>query len=89
MIAAAYGYASDGTYSAEIEAMKRIDRFGVHAVYGRPHLYEREMRQMIVAQNVISAYKSRSKATTWSAWVQDNPVEAELLHKAQQAHEQQ
>ena len=87
MIAAAYGYASDGNSSPEMEMLHRIDRFGVHAVMGRPVLYEREIRAMTAANNVVAAYRDRAKATSWEAWLKENPELGDLLFRAQRLYD--
>lgn len=84
MIADAYGYAESGGshYSQEIDTLNKIDRFGVHAVMGRPVLYEREIRRMTVASNLVSAYRERAKSTNWVEWASSNKAISDLLIKA-------
>ena len=91
MIAAAYGVASDGNDSKldsyELELYRRIQQYGVYAVMGRPVLYEREIRRMSIVNNIIGAYRDRSKSATWEAWTKENQAMASLLFKAQQMYD--
>ena len=54
---------------------------------GRPILYEREMRRMIVTNNIIQAYQDRARSATWEAWTKENQDMASLLFKAQQMYD--
>lgn len=65
----------------------RIERYGVHAVMGRPVLYEGEMRRMITAQNIVNAYKDRARSQSWEAWQRENPELGNLLFKAQRLYD--
>ena len=38
---------------------------------------------MIVAENILHAYQSRTQSSNWVAWVRDNPALAELLNEAE------
>lgn len=64
----------------------RIEKYGVHAVMGRPVLYESEMRRMNVAQTIVSAYKDRAKSASWDAWYTANKELGDLLFKAGQLY---
>lgn len=68
--------------------LKRIDRFGVHAVMGRPVLYEREMRAMITANNIVEAYRDRARAANWEAWQKENRELGNLLFRAMKLYEE-
>ena len=83
MIADAYRYAESGGASHEMEMLKRIERFGVHAVMGRPVLYEREIRRMVMAQNLVNGYRERARAASWDAWLAENKDMGNLLFLAQ------
>mgnify|MGYP001009324862 CR=1 FL=1 len=83
MIAAAFRYADSGGDSPEMEMLKRIDRYGVYAVMGRPVLYEHEIRRMTIAQNIVSAYRERARSQSWDAWLRENKEMGELLFIAQ------
>ena len=89
MIADAYGYAESGGkhHSHEMQMYLRIQKYGVHAVIGRPVLYEREMRRISAAQNVINAYQDRAKAINWTAYLSQNPDEGNLLNIARELYE--
>lgn len=54
---------------------------------GRPVLYEREIRAMTAANNVMVAYKDRARATSWEAWLKDNKELGDLLFMAQRHYE--
>ena len=78
-MAVAYRYAEDGSHYPEaLQALNNIERFGVQALYGRA-LRSSEVKAMIVTQNILSAYKSRSEAEDWVKWTNDNPQAASLL----------
>lgn len=73
-----------GHYSPEIDLLRKIDRFGVMAVMGRPVLYFGEINRMSYAENTVNAYHSRAKSTNWAEWVDDNPVRAAMLAEVEQ-----
>jgi len=81
-MAAAYAYA-DGGHPAppELRLLREIDRFGAQAVFGRP-LAAREMRQMMVAEGIVHAYRARAAAENWAAWEMASPELAALLNAA-------
>ena len=60
-----------------------VEKFGAQAVYGRP-LSAREIRGMVLAENVVRAYKERQAASDWAVWARDNPDKAEMLNEAMQ-----
>ena len=63
--------------------LAKIDRFGIEAITGRKQFYFGELRRLIAAENIVTAYKSRAHAPDWAAWVRDNPLLAELLLDAE------
>lgn len=81
----AYNYASKGLYSKEYDTLQKIERFGIEAITGRRQFYYYELRQMIVAENIVLSYQSRSLSDNWASWAQKHPemekilIEAELL----------
>lgn len=85
MKADAYRYASEGTYSREIDTLQKIDRFGIEAITGRRQFYYGELRRLIIAENISLAYRSRSASQNWGEWARKYPdlekilIEAELL----------
>lgn len=89
MIADAYGYAeSDGRHkSHEIQTYLRIQKYGVYAVLGRPVLYEREMRRMSIAVNLVEGFKERAKSINWAAYLSQNPSMGNLLNRARELYE--
>jgi hypothetical protein len=64
-----------------MEMMKRIERFGVQGCMGRT-LYEREIRRMIAANNVVVAFEMRKAATSWEVFQKEHPELGDLLFKA-------
>ena len=38
-----------------------------------------ELKSMVLAENVVSAYESRAKAENWAAWANKNPELSKLL----------
>ena len=84
-MAVVYAYA-DGGHPAppELRLLREIDRFGAQAVFGRP-LAAREMRQMMVAEGIVHAYRARAAAENWAAWETANPELAALLNAALKA----
>lgn len=70
-----------------MQLYNRIKKYGVHAVMGRPILYEREMRRMNIVQQIETAYKERAAAINWAGWMSQNPEMAKLLKTAQEAYE--
>ena len=84
-MAAAYACA-DGGHPAppELRLLHEIDRFGAQAVFGRP-LAAREMRQMMVAEGIVHAYRARAAAENWAAWEMANPELAVLFNAALKA----
>lgn len=84
MTAAAYRYASrEGELPPELDTLRLIDRFGVRAVLGRDVLSLGEMRRMLSAEVVLTAYRARSRAENWAKWADDNPELAGALGQAE------
>lgn len=84
-MASAYRYADGGglaPLSSELLILRRIERYGVMAVMGRPVLGANEMRRLELAENVLRAYQSREASTDWAAWARDNEGAATLLDRA-------
>lgn len=65
--------------SHEIALLGYIDRFGVMAVLGRPVLSYGEIRRMIAAENIFTAYKSRQASDNWGKWALENQKSDALL----------
>ena len=80
MIADAYRCAEGGGVSKEIILGQRIDRFGVKAVFGRDVMGANEMSRIIIAENIVAAYKDRKKSSNWVEWQINNPQMSELLN---------
>lgn len=79
----AYLYASEGQYSPEIAKLHRIDRFGLEAITGRRIFYFNELRCLMVAENIVLAYKMRERAENWAQWANENKQLAKLLTEAE------
>lgn len=82
----AYGYASEGKYSREIEQLHRIDRFGLEAITGRKVFYYGEYIRMIYAENIAAAYKMRATSKNWVEWAASNPKAAAMLAEAEKLY---
>ena len=83
-MAEAYLYAENDAPSSipyELIDLSYIDRFGVEAVYGRKTLSAKEIRNMILAENVVNAYNSRRAAMgdNVAKWAAENEQAAKLL----------
>ena len=83
-MAAAYAYADGGQMPAEIRLLREVDRFGAQAVFGRT-LGAKEIRRMMIAENIVNAYRARAASENWAAWETDNPQVAALLNAAMKA----
>lgn len=80
----AYAYAEGvGEIPRELQLLGYADRFGVEAVYGRMP-GAGELRAMVLAENVVTAYHSRQKSENWAKWAQENPDMNRLLIMAVQ-----
>lgn len=76
-------YASASRYSPEIVKLIKIDRFGLEAITGRKVFYVSEYRRLIVAENIVAAFRMREKAKNWVDWMKENKELAGLLHEAE------
>ncbi len=72
-------HASESLYSHEIDILAKIDRFGLEAITGRRQFYFGELRRLIIAENIVTAYRSRARAENWASWSRESPVMANLL----------
>ena len=78
-MAAAYAYADNsGLIPDELRLLSAIDRFGALAVLGRP-LGAGEIKRMRISENVVAAYQSRAKSTSWATWASENKDMNNLL----------
>lgn len=81
-MAEAYAYCeSDAPQPEELILLGYVDRFGAQAVLGRA-LSAREIKSMVLAENVVRAYRERQAAQDWAIWAKDNPDKAHLLNEA-------
>lgn len=80
-MADAFRYAEGGPPTREILLLQYIDRFGPQAVLGRP-LYYREIRRLLMIENIQIAYKAQTASKDFAQWAKDNPKLAELLNRA-------
>ena len=75
----AYNHAERGDFCAELDALWKIERFGLEAITGRKQFFFGELRRMIAAENIVNAYNSRAAAENWAEWTQKNPMLARIL----------
>ena len=61
--------------------MQYIDRFGADAILGRK-LYAREVRRVLMAENVVTAHRSHEQAKNGAEWARDNPDLSRILNEA-------
>lgn len=81
-MAAAYAHAEGGPQPKEIRTLRLIDRFGVRAVLDREYLGAVEMRMMLLAENILTWYEERDKASSFVEWQNSNPDKADMLEFA-------
>lgn len=62
--------------------LTKIERFGIEAITGRKVFYYGELRRMIIAENIVTAYRSRPK-DNWGEWAEKNPELAKILKDAE------
>ena len=67
------------SYSKELDTLAKIDRFGIMAILGRPTFYFGELRRLILAENILYAYRDRRKSENWAEWTESNPIMAKVL----------
>lgn len=89
MIATAYNYACGGGASNEIILGRMIDRFGAHAVMGRPYLGALEIKSIYSAEKLVKVYREKEKSSSWAEWAKANPEDAAYLAKAIKAAEEE
>ena len=77
---AAKRYAEGGGRSTEINLLNAIERFGVEAVMGRPVLYAKEIRRMVLAERVVRVIQTAAHAEDWAKWTREHPDDAELYN---------
>lgn len=63
--------------------LAKIDRFGLEAITGRRQFYYGELRRLILAENIVTAYQTRKRSENWAAWAENNPVMAKILAEAE------
>lgn len=64
----------------ELQTGQYITKFGAWAVMGRP-LYLHEIKEIIIAENVENAYRSRRASGDWAKWTSENQTMAEILSR--------
>lgn len=82
MPAAYRSAAGDGT-SNELVLLGMVERFGTEAVMGRGTLYSYEIRRMMLAEKIRTAYDAKEASDDWASWSRDNPAAALLLATAE------
>ena len=55
----------------------------MEAVTGRRVFYYGELRQMIYAENLITAYNARGNSDKWAEWAESNPDAVAMLVEAE------
>ena len=68
----------DGPQPPELETLRRIDRYGSSAIYGRV-LGVREIRRMEMAARTVNTYLSFHESKDWAAWQKQHPQDFEFL----------
>jgi len=48
-----------------------------------------ELRRLIVAENIVNAYRDRSQSQNWAQWTSQNMGMAELLAEAEKLWQKQ
>jgi len=77
-----YGYCeNEAPQPEELILLGYIDRFGAQAILGRT-LSAREVRAMVLAENVMRAYRTRKAAQNWVEWAKQHPEDNALLNEA-------
>jgi hypothetical protein len=88
-MAVAYAYAEgSGKQPQELIELTLIDRFGVEAIKNRKYLNSKEVRSMLLTENVVNAYKSRKESENWAKWADDNREAQEMLEYARKQAEE-
>lgn len=90
MIAAlTYGWLTGEIKSAPYayEASRAVKRFGFSAVLGDRQATALELREMTIAEDVISAWVSAERAENLASWAESNRGESELLAWARALYE--
>lgn len=82
----AYGFASEGLFSYEMEHLYRISRFSLEAITGRRVMLFSEYIRMITAENIVKAFTERMNAESWVTWQKDHPNASKLLTEAEQLY---
>jgi len=67
----------------ELLLLSYVDRFGVEAVTGNKILSFGTARRMIIAENIVEAYRDRKRAENWGEWAEKNPSASALLKQAE------
>lgn len=82
MTAAAYGYAiGKAPPPDEWILLGYLDRFGAEATFSRAPT-PREMRAMVLVENVISAYRESKATSNLADWVRNNRDKYRMLNEA-------
>lgn len=64
---------------AELSIARKVDKYGVKAVYGRDVLTHAEIMGMSIADVVVRIYEQRAASNEWAKWMIDHPKEAAFL----------
>jgi len=68
----------DGPQPPELETLRRLDRYGSPAIYGRV-LGVREIRRMEMAARTVNAYLGMHASKDWIEWQKQHPSDFEFL----------
>ena len=81
-MAAAYAHADGGPQPEELRDLILIERFGVQAIKNRTYLGAKELQNMLFAERVYDAKKSRETSQNVVEWDTSNPERADLIYAA-------
>jgi len=69
------------------EASRAVKRYGFAAVFGDRQATARELREMSIAEDVVSAWASASRAEDLAKWAGANKSQSDLLAYAREISE--
>lgn len=62
----------------ELQKLWYIDRFGAQIIC-KNGLSAKEIRLMMVSENIVKAYVERKNSSNWAQWAKDNQQMSRLL----------
>lgn len=75
----AYNFASEAKFSPTLNMLSLIERFGLEAITGQKVFLNKELRALMTAENIVTAFRSRAASSNWVAWAESNPRLAHRL----------